>query len=110
LRFYAAYFCAANQWNTAELTISSIHSSENPAKFRRAGIIQQKNKDMKTNTTGPIVKMEKEALQQLCREVKESLATDLELKEGSRQRFGIADLWNIQRSTRYRIQRRNLSL
>ncbi|MCE3282823.1 MAG: hypothetical protein K0Q66_1560 [Chitinophagaceae bacterium] len=65
---------------------------------------------MKTNTTGPIVKMEKDELQELCREVRESLATGVELKDGSRQRFGIADLWNIRRSTRYRAQRRNISL
>ena len=62
------------------------------------------------NTTGPIVEMEKDELKELCMEVKECLAIDVDLKRGSRQRFGIADLWNIQRSARYRAQRRNLSL
>ncbi len=62
---------------------------------------------MKTNNNkSPIVAMEKEQLQQLCKEVRESIAREADLKD--KQSFGVADLWNIQKITRYRIQRRNL--
>jgi hypothetical protein len=52
--------------------------------------------------------MEKSELQQLCAEVKESLATDTDNKKIEKNRFGVADLWRIQKNTRYRMQRRNL--
>lgn len=65
---------------------------------------------MKTNNNQqPIVEMEKEQLQQLCTEVKESIATDADLRNIKHQ-FGVADLWNIQKITRYRVQRRHLIL
>lgn len=63
---------------------------------------------IKSNNNQVLVRIEKEELQQLCREVKESIATEDEFKN-SKQVFGLADLWNIQRSTRYRIQRRTLN-
>jgi hypothetical protein len=50
---------------------------------------------MKTNNNQQsIVKMEKEELQQLCNEVKESIATEADLKN-MKHHFGVADLWNI---------------
>jgi hypothetical protein len=63
---------------------------------------------MKTNNNNPLIQMEKEELQELCKQVKESVASDAEIKN-IRQQFGLADLWNIQRSTRYRVQRRILN-
>jgi hypothetical protein len=62
---------------------------------------------MKTNTHQPIQKMAREELQQLCIEVKETLATGADLKN-LKHHFGVADLWNIQRTTRYRVQRRHM--
>jgi hypothetical protein len=52
--------------------------------------------------------MEKDALQQLCKEVKESLATDTDIKAIAKHPFSVADLWKIQKNTRYRVQRRNM--
>jgi hypothetical protein len=63
---------------------------------------------MKTNNNQQsIVKMEKEELQQLCNEVKESIATEADLKN-MKHHFGVADLWNIQKLTRHRVQRRQI--
>ncbi len=59
------------------------------------------------NTT-PIVNMPKEHLQELCKEVKETIANQADIKTA--QPFGVADLWKIHRSTRYRVQRRNLMM
>lgn len=61
------------------------------------------------NNQQPIAKMEKEELQQLCTEVQETLAAGADLKNMKHQ-FGVADLWNIQKITRYRVQRRSLIL
>jgi len=59
---------------------------------------------MKTTNAQPLVKMDREELQALCTEVKETLATDQKMLK---QTFGVADLWKIHRNTRYRVQRRN---
>jgi hypothetical protein len=59
------------------------------------------------NQANPIVKMKKEQLQQLCTEVKETLATESHMKTMAKHTFSVADLWNIHRTTRYRVQRRN---
>jgi len=61
------------------------------------------------NNQQPIVKMEKAQLQQLCTEVKESVATGIDIKN-MKHHFGVADLWNIQKTTRYRVQRRSIIL
>jgi hypothetical protein len=63
---------------------------------------------MKMNNAQTFVKMEKEELKQLCTEVKESLATETDIKTITKQQFSVADLWKIQKNTRYRVQRRNL--
>ena len=68
----------------------------------------EKLNDMKTNSTQSVIKMDKEDLKKLTTEVKETLATDVECNEERQPVFGVADLWNIQRSTRFRIQRRPL--
>ena len=63
---------------------------------------------MKVNTTRLMFTIEQEQLQQLLTEVKETLATEIEMKNNTnRKEFSAADLWNIQRNTRYRIQRRS---
>lgn len=54
-----------------------------------------------------IVRIEKQALEALCKEVKETLATEVALRP-SKPSFGVADLWKIHRTQRYRVQRRNL--
>jgi hypothetical protein len=54
-----------------------------------------------------LINLDKAHLQQLCTEVKESVATEADLKN-IKHRFGVADLWNIHRTTRYRVQRRNM--
>jgi hypothetical protein len=59
------------------------------------------------NNQQPLIQLDKAHLQQLCSEVKESVATDTDLKN-VKHRFGVADLWNIHRTTRYRVQRRNM--
>jgi hypothetical protein len=61
-----------------------------------------------SNNSQVLVKIEKEELQQLCTEVKESLASEAEFRN-IKQVFGLADLWHIQRSTRYRVRRRTLN-
>ncbi len=63
---------------------------------------------MKTNNNKQLVQVEKEELQELCKQVNETVASEAEIKN-IRQQFGIADLWNIQRATRYRVQRRILN-
>jgi len=65
---------------------------------------------MKTIHATPLIQMEKQALEKLCTEVKETLATNANIKTISKHPFGVADLWKIHRNTRYRMQRRNTML
>lgn len=63
---------------------------------------------MKTNhAQQPLVTIEKQALEKLCKEVKECLATEITGNNTTRQQFSVADLWNIHRTMRYRVQRRS---
>lgn len=56
---------------------------------------------MKTSVTPSVVQMEREVLQQLVAEVKETLATDLNYAEPRQRRsFGAVDIWNIRRRSR----------
>jgi hypothetical protein len=57
---------------------------------------------MNSNVMPSIVKIEKESLRKLVEEVKETLATDINLvNDISKQRsFGVVDLWNRRRSMR----------
>jgi hypothetical protein len=59
------------------------------------------------NNQQPIIEIENEQLQQLCSQVQETIAADANIKN-IKHHFGVADLWNIQRVTRYRVQRRHL--
>jgi hypothetical protein len=46
--------------------------------------------------------LRKDVLQKLCKEVKETVATEVEFPEvkAKKTSFGIADLWNIRRNKR----------
>lgn len=58
---------------------------------------------MKT-TQQPLINVRKEILDNLCKEIKETIAKDVSIK--TQHPFGVADLWKIHRNTRYRAQRR----
>lgn len=47
-----------------------------------------------------IIQMEYGVLKELLSEVKETLATGLELPESKKKTFGIVDLWKIRRSSK----------
>ena len=55
---------------------------------------------MNSNVMPSIVKMEQGELEQLlsAADVKETIATDLDFSRNQNRRFGIVDLWNIQRN------------
>lgn len=55
---------------------------------------------MKSDVMPSIVKMEYGVLQDLLKEVKETLATDIKLPEPKKKTFGIVDLWNIRRNNK----------
>lgn len=53
---------------------------------------------MNSNVKPSIVKIEAEELKQLVTEVKETVATNVDVKDQDQtQNFGVADLWKIQR-------------
>jgi len=110
LRFFAFYVCITNQWNTRFTIDLAPVSPENSSIKPQSGFLQQtKLKGMKMTNTQPMVNIEKEALHELCKEVKETLANQADIKTTT-QPFGVADLWKIHRSTKYRVQRRNLMM
>ncbi len=55
---------------------------------------------MKIDERPSIVQMEPEVLNNLVREVKETLATDIHMPEVKGRLFTAADLWNIRRNTK----------
>lgn len=55
---------------------------------------------MKIDLKPSIVQMEPEVLTKLVREVKETLATDIQMRAGKRPVFTAADLWNIRRNAK----------
>ena len=55
---------------------------------------------MKSDVMPSIIQMEPEVLNNLVREVKETLATDIEMPEVKKQLFTSADMWNIHRNAR----------
>jgi hypothetical protein len=55
---------------------------------------------MKIDERPSIVQMEPEVLNNLVREVKETLATDIEMPEAKKRLFTSADMWNIHRNAR----------
>lgn len=63
---------------------------------------------MTSNVMPSIVQIEEESLKQLVTEVKETLATDINLQPASEKnkKFGIVDMWNCQRRMRTAISMR----
>jgi hypothetical protein len=55
---------------------------------------------MKSDVMPSIVQMEPSVLRQLTAEVKETVATDVDLAKENKSSFGINDLWNIRRQRR----------
>ncbi len=55
---------------------------------------------MRIDEMPSIVQMEPEVLNNLVREVKETLATDIEMPEVKKRLFTSADMWNIHRNAR----------
>ena len=55
---------------------------------------------MRIDEMPSIVQMEPEVLTKLVREVKETLATDIQMPAGKRPVFTAADLWNIRRNAK----------
>ena len=62
---------------------------------------------MTSNIMPSIVQIEEESLKQLVTEVKETLATDINLQPASEnKKFGIVDMWNCQRRMRTAVSMR----
>ncbi len=55
---------------------------------------------MKIDLRPSIVQMEPEVLNNLVKEVKETLATGIKMPEAKKRPFTAADLWNIRRNAR----------
>ena len=55
---------------------------------------------MKIDLRPSIVQMEPDVLNNLVKEVKETLATDIEMSGVKQRLFTAADLWNIRRNAR----------
>lgn len=53
---------------------------------------------MKTDVRRTIVQIEPDVLNELVKEVKETLATDLSISVSNPQQLTAADLWNIRRN------------
>ena len=60
---------------------------------------------MKSDVMPSIVKMEPEVLRNLVKEVKETVAMNIQLPKAAKPSFGIVDLWNIRRNSRSAISR-----
>ena len=55
---------------------------------------------MKSDVMQSIVRMEPSVLRQLVKQVKETVATDVDLAKTNKGAFGVVDLWNIRRNRR----------
>lgn len=55
---------------------------------------------MKNDVMPSIIKMERELLNRLVSEVKETVATEVHLPKTKKNVFRVVDLWNIQRRMR----------
>ncbi|GGA83856.1 hypothetical protein [Puia dinghuensis] len=56
---------------------------------------------MKSDLVHSIVQMEANILKQLVTEVKETVATEVELPRARKSSFGVTNLWAIRRKSRY---------
>jgi hypothetical protein len=59
---------------------------------------------MRTDNTNLFASISNDQINQLVKEVKETVATDANLENG--KTFSAADLWRIQKNRRMRVQRR----
>ena len=55
---------------------------------------------MKNDVMPSIIQMDAEELQQLTAEVKETVATGIQLPKAKEKSFGIVDMWNIRRTAK----------
>jgi hypothetical protein len=55
---------------------------------------------MKHDVMPSIVQMEPKQLRNLVREVKETVAMDIQLPQTTKPSFGIVDMWNIHRKAK----------
>ena len=55
---------------------------------------------MKNDVMPSIVQMETEELKQLTAEVKETVATGIQLPKTKTKSFGVVDMWNIRRNAK----------
>ncbi|HEY6504317.1 MAG TPA: hypothetical protein VIZ28_10110 [Chitinophagaceae bacterium] len=55
---------------------------------------------MKSDVMPSVVQMGAEELQQLTAEVKETVASGIQLPKTKKKSFGVADMWNIRRNAR----------
>ena len=60
---------------------------------------------MKNDVMPSIVQMEPEVLKNLVKEVKETVAMNIQLPESDKPSFGIVDLWNIRRNAKTAMSR-----
>ena len=63
---------------------------------------------MKQEVNSSKIYLEQEELDRLCSEVKEVVASDIANQRASKQAFGLADLWNIQRMRKEHQRRSTL--
>ncbi len=56
---------------------------------------------MKSDVMQSIVRMEPRVLRQLVKQVKETVATDVDFGKTNKSAFSIVDLWNIRRNRRF---------
>ena len=63
---------------------------------------------MKQEVNSSKIYLEQEELDRLCSEVKEVVASDIANQPASKQVFGLADLWNIQRMRKEHQRRSTL--
>ena len=62
---------------------------------------------MTSNVMPSVIQIEKENLKKLVTEVRETLATDINVsKIIKHKKFGIADMWNCQRNVRTAVSMR----
>ena len=63
---------------------------------------------MTTNVKPSVIQIEKENLKKLVTEVKETLATDINLRPAGtkNKKFGIVDMWNCQKNVRTAVSMR----
>ncbi|MEI9807676.1 MAG: hypothetical protein WDO16_07240 [Bacteroidota bacterium] len=55
---------------------------------------------MKSDVMPSIIQMDAEELQQLTAEVKETVATGIQLPQAKKKSFGVVDMWNIRRNAK----------